>query len=171
MFIDRAQVPDVSMRNLLCTDADDMLCCSATVGNLEERGEPDILTSKGKALVSFAFPTDRTKHTRGLHLRYRLVPFTCATFRIKHTLYFKHESELLYIYMKYQHVKMKLFQLQALRFHHNWTRQKRKKFLLLIVLIILLVKTRQKCQQSHFQIYSDTIRPDEQGKSDKNYCR
>ena len=27
----------------LCTDADDLLRCSATVGNLGERGEPDIL--------------------------------------------------------------------------------------------------------------------------------
>ena len=27
-----------------CTDADNFLCCSATVGNLGERGEPDILT-------------------------------------------------------------------------------------------------------------------------------
>ena len=28
----------------LCTEADDLLRCSATVGNLGERGEPDILT-------------------------------------------------------------------------------------------------------------------------------
>ena len=27
-----------------CTDADDLLRCSATVGNLRERGEPGILT-------------------------------------------------------------------------------------------------------------------------------
>ena len=40
----KAQVPGVSMRPPLCTDADDLLCCSATVGNLGERGEPDILT-------------------------------------------------------------------------------------------------------------------------------
>ena len=40
----KAQVPGVSMRPPLCTDADDLLRCSATVGNLGERGEPDILT-------------------------------------------------------------------------------------------------------------------------------
>ena len=28
----------------LCTDADDLLCCSAAVGNLAGRGVPDILT-------------------------------------------------------------------------------------------------------------------------------
>ena len=32
----KAQVPDVSMRPPLCTDADDLLRCSATVGNLGE---------------------------------------------------------------------------------------------------------------------------------------
>ena len=40
----KAQVPGVSMRAPLCTYADDLLRCSATVGNLGERGEPDILT-------------------------------------------------------------------------------------------------------------------------------
>ena len=40
----KAQVPGVSMRPLQCTDADDLLRCSATGGNLGERGEPDILT-------------------------------------------------------------------------------------------------------------------------------
>ena len=40
----KAQVPGVSVRPPLCTDADDLLCCSATVRNLGERGEPDILT-------------------------------------------------------------------------------------------------------------------------------
>ena len=40
----KAQVPGVSMRPQLCTDADDLLRCSATVRNLGERGEPDILT-------------------------------------------------------------------------------------------------------------------------------
>ena len=40
----KAQVPGVSMRPPLCTDADDLLRCSARVGNLGERGEPDILT-------------------------------------------------------------------------------------------------------------------------------
>ena len=40
----KAQVPGVSMRPPLFTDADDLLRCSATVGNLGERGEPDILT-------------------------------------------------------------------------------------------------------------------------------
>ena len=32
----KAQVPDVSMRPQLCADADDLLRCSATVGNLGE---------------------------------------------------------------------------------------------------------------------------------------
>ena len=40
----KAQVPGVSMHPPLCTDADDLLHCSATVGNLGERGEPDIIT-------------------------------------------------------------------------------------------------------------------------------
>ena len=40
----KAQVPDVSMCPPLCTDADDLLRCCATVGNLGESGEPDILT-------------------------------------------------------------------------------------------------------------------------------
>ena len=40
----KAQVSGVSMRPPLCADADDLLRCSATVGNLGERGEPDILT-------------------------------------------------------------------------------------------------------------------------------
>ena len=40
----KAQVPGVSMRIPPCTDADDLLHCSATVGNLGERGEPDTLT-------------------------------------------------------------------------------------------------------------------------------
>ena len=40
----KAQVPGVSMRPPLCTDADDLLSCSATVENLGERGEPHILT-------------------------------------------------------------------------------------------------------------------------------
>ena len=37
----KAKVPGVSMRPL-CTEADDLLRCSATVGNLGEREEPDI---------------------------------------------------------------------------------------------------------------------------------
>ena len=40
----KAQVPGVSMRHPLSTDADDLLRCGATVGNSGERGEPDILT-------------------------------------------------------------------------------------------------------------------------------
>ena len=40
----KTQVPGVSMRPPLCTDADDLLRSSATVENLGERGEPDILT-------------------------------------------------------------------------------------------------------------------------------
>ena len=31
----KAQVPGVSVRPSLCTDTDDLLCCSATVGNLD----------------------------------------------------------------------------------------------------------------------------------------
>ena len=50
------------MRPPLCTDADDLLRCSATVGNLGEMGEPDILYL-GKALGSFACAKDRAKHT------------------------------------------------------------------------------------------------------------
>ena len=42
----KGQVPSVSMRppTKVCTDANDLLRCSATVGNLGEMGEPDILT-------------------------------------------------------------------------------------------------------------------------------
>ena len=40
----KAQVRGVSMRLKRCIDADDLLLCSATVGNLGELGEPDILT-------------------------------------------------------------------------------------------------------------------------------
>ena len=39
----KVQVPGVSMRPSPCTDADDLLCCSATVGNLVKRGEPSLL--------------------------------------------------------------------------------------------------------------------------------
>ena len=45
---DRVYIEGASYRCLnappLCTNEDDLLCCSATVGNLGERGEPDILT-------------------------------------------------------------------------------------------------------------------------------
>ena len=57
----KAQVPGVSMRPTLCTDADDLLRCSATVGNLEERGRarhPYL----GKALGYFACTKHRSKH-------------------------------------------------------------------------------------------------------------
>ena len=37
----KAQVPGVSMRPPLSTDADDLLHCSAIVANLGERGEPE----------------------------------------------------------------------------------------------------------------------------------
>ena len=47
------------MRPPQCTGADDLLRCSATAGNLGERGEPDILT----ALGYFACAKDRAKHT------------------------------------------------------------------------------------------------------------
>ena len=40
----KAPVPGVSMRPPPCADADDLLSCSVTVGNLGERGEPDIFT-------------------------------------------------------------------------------------------------------------------------------
>ena len=58
----KAQVPDVSMRPPpLCTDADDLLRCSATVGNLGERGARHPYF--GKALGTFACTKDRAKHT------------------------------------------------------------------------------------------------------------
>ena len=50
----KVQVPGVSMLPPPCTDADDLLRCSATVGNLgkrAERGEPDIVTNSGIFLV------------------------------------------------------------------------------------------------------------------------
>ena len=56
----------------LCTDADDLLRCSATVGNLGERGEPDILTEVRHWDLLRALRTGRS--TQDLH--------------------FKHESEL-----------------------------------------------------------------------------
>ena len=37
----KAQITGVSMRPPLCTDGDDLLRCSATVGNVGERGEPE----------------------------------------------------------------------------------------------------------------------------------
>ena len=40
----KAHVPGVSMRLPPCTDADDLLHCSATVRILGDRGEPDNLT-------------------------------------------------------------------------------------------------------------------------------
>ena len=58
------QVPGVSMRLPPCTDADDLLRCSATVGNSGERGETDSHPYLGKALESFAWcAKDRSKHT------------------------------------------------------------------------------------------------------------
>ena len=45
------------MHRQLCTDADDLLCCSATVWNCGERGEP------GKALGSFECHKNRVKQT------------------------------------------------------------------------------------------------------------
>ena len=53
-------------------DADDLLCCSATVGNLGERGEADILTYVRRWDLSRALRTGQS--TRDLR--------------------FKHESEL-----------------------------------------------------------------------------
>ena len=48
-------------------DADCLLSCNATVGNIGKKGEPDTLTYC-KALVScvctWIFCVDRTKHTR-----------------------------------------------------------------------------------------------------------
>jgi len=37
------QAPGVSMHSTPCTDAADWFHCDATVGNLGERGEPDVL--------------------------------------------------------------------------------------------------------------------------------
>ena len=65
-------VPCVSMRPPLCTDADDLLRCSATVGNLGERGEPVILT--------------QVRHWDRLR--------ALGTGRSTRDLHFKHESEL-----------------------------------------------------------------------------
>ena len=64
------------MRPPLCTDADDLLRCSATVGNLGERGEPDILTLVRHWDLLRALKTGRS--TRDLH--------------------FKHESELICLF-------------------------------------------------------------------------
>ena len=50
------------MRPPPCTDADDLLRCSATVVNLGERGEPDIFYL-GKALGSFVSAKERAKYT------------------------------------------------------------------------------------------------------------
>ena len=55
----KAQVPDVSMHPSPCTDVDDLIRCSATVGNLGERGHPYL----GKALGYFACAKDRSKYT------------------------------------------------------------------------------------------------------------
>ena len=69
----KAQVPGVSMPPPpLCTDADDLLRCSATVGNLGERGKPDILTSVRHWDLLRALRTEQSKQD----------------------LHFKHESEL-----------------------------------------------------------------------------
>ena len=64
MYILKPQVPGVSMCPPPCTDADDLLLCSAKVGNLhvhrrEVRTEHSYL---GKALGSFACAKDRAKH-------------------------------------------------------------------------------------------------------------
>ena len=65
------------MPHIQCTDTDDSLRCSATVGNLEERGEPDRQPYLGKATEISCTPYGQCKaHREGLH--------------------FKHESELLY---------------------------------------------------------------------------
>ena len=66
----------------LCTDADDLLRCSATVWNLGERGEPDILSYVRHWDLLRALRTGRS--TRDLH--------------------FKHESEL---HMSYNVVRMR----------------------------------------------------------------
>ena len=63
----KVQVPGVSMRPPPCTDADDLLRCSATVGNLGERGEPDILTSVTHWDLLRALRTGQS--TRDLHFR------------------------------------------------------------------------------------------------------
>ena len=68
----KAQVPHISMRPPPCTDADDLLRCSATVGNLGEREEPAILTY--------------VKHWNLLR--------ALRTGQSTQDLHFKHESEL-----------------------------------------------------------------------------
>ena len=51
------------MRPPSCTDADDLLHCSATLGNLGEREERARHPYLGKALGSLASAKDRSKHT------------------------------------------------------------------------------------------------------------
>ena len=48
----KAQVPDVSMRPPLCTDADDLLRCSATVGNLGLTVAQNVMTIFRNVIVS-----------------------------------------------------------------------------------------------------------------------
>ena len=60
------------MRPTPCTDADDLLHCSATVGILEEKGEADILT----------------------YVRYWDILHALRTGQRTQDLHFKHESEL-----------------------------------------------------------------------------
>ena len=57
----KAQVPGVSVRPPPCSDADDLLSCSATVGNLGDGRARHLYL--GKALRSFACAKDRSKHT------------------------------------------------------------------------------------------------------------
>ena len=49
-------------------DSDDLLHCSATVGNLGERGEPDILTKVRHWDILRALRTGH--HTLDLHFKY-----------------------------------------------------------------------------------------------------
>ena len=56
------------MRPPPCTDADDLLRCSATVGNLEERGEPDILTQVRHRDLLRVLRTGQS--TRDLHFKH-----------------------------------------------------------------------------------------------------
>ena len=64
----KAQVPDVSMRPPLCTDADDLLRCSATVENLGAMGEPDILTLVRHCDLLRALRTGRS--TQDVHFKH-----------------------------------------------------------------------------------------------------
>ena len=72
------------MRPPLCTDADDLVRCSATVGNLGERRELDILTYVRHWDLLHALRTGQStrylhfKHESELHMSAR-TPAACVT--------------------------------------------------------------------------------------------